>query len=455
MGIERLISGTISASKSSSADARRASKSLMKAILSSLRRFLPGSEQVLSTAVQQVLALPVGGKTTSADNRICLLEMLDTDLPPRIAGDIIKGLAPLTAKETNEAALTAMMDTISTHLSCCLQSDIEVLDTKTIQALTKDLSSNKTITRRLFFSRICDSLWASGRSDQGWSSDGWKLAEACLPAFESTLKTASAAGTASASAASGTPIEAYMVVAITLDPMQRSESKNAVDKYLNTNTAVQSLGILKPKPSFLLTERIYRRTITDNVDPIAARQGREWMLRAFEALLSRSKKGKSEEASRLAAAVAVVQTSFEAPDRDSRTEGVSTLNRVATKAGWTSSELFVHALESQIRHFKPSATETESTAEVSKAAGQVAYSLLIAISQQSARVDSSEKAADGAASFVEQALVLSHHQLIATAVADAWINLAVTLGVALDSFAAARQDSIMRKIRLEESVSRS
>ena len=253
---QKLVPGMISATKSAKPENRSAAVAFGISLAKRL------GAQAQGKMMTETLALPISGKTTGPENRIALFEIA-ASIPANAStsGVATSGLIPLLSKETNEAAAEALCAALTCHLTYCTAEDVGQPDDKCLTSLKKDVTSMKTVLRRQVLLTIADALWASDASAT-WSAAGTKMAEAIIPGLETAFKSASTLLPTSASSAL---LEPYMAVALVGGPLARHLSANA--KVASLQTTISALMQVKPKPSFLLNDKIWRKVLTDDSDP--------------------------------------------------------------------------------------------------------------------------------------------------------------------------------------------
>lgn len=253
---QKLVPGLISATKSAKAENRSAAVAFGASLAKRLDAQAQGKMMV------ETLALPISGKTTGPENRIALFEIA-ASIPANAStsGVAASGLVPLLSKETNETAAEALCAALTRHLTFCTAEDVGQPDDKCLASLKRDVTSMKTVLRRQVLLTIADALWASDASTT-WSTAGTKMAEAVILGLETAFKSASTLAPTSATSAL---LEPYMAVALVGGPLARHLSSNA--KVTSLQATVAALMQVKPKPSFLLNDKIWRKVLTDDTDP--------------------------------------------------------------------------------------------------------------------------------------------------------------------------------------------
>jgi hypothetical protein len=250
----KLVPSILSAAKSSNAETRAKSVTLFNAVVSRC------DDQTRVKIATEVLALPKTGKTASVENRATLFTMASSiPASDTASAPILETLIPLIAKETNDAALSALAANLPTHLAHLLQSEIS-LPPAAVDAFAKELNSAKVSTRRALSMGLGDAVWAVREK---LSKQGQDTLAAFALSLETNLQSASA------NPASNPPgfVEGYVAAALAFGPLSTSK--------LAKSPALPALFVTSPKPSFLLNDKAYSKLPTDG--------DRKWFLRALQA----------------------------------------------------------------------------------------------------------------------------------------------------------------------------
>jgi len=194
---------------------------------------------------------------------------------PQLSNVIVLGLHPLFAKETNETALTSLVDAIMAHQTVLLKDDSAV-DDKTQKLIVSGVADKRAKVR---------SAWAVAISQLIWTFDDPDNVNESVIRFSKSLgKQLCAvfheiASNALQAAQNGFIASGYAISAITLG------------RWLEWKTAelseiVKAKGILNitisvaPKPSFLLNDRIYTK--------LSNSRDQTWAVNALEASARRA-----------------------------------------------------------------------------------------------------------------------------------------------------------------------
>lgn len=268
----------LTASKSTNASTRTASVELFSTLMQKLEK-----QSDYEKIVDEYTSLLSSGKTSSADQRTTLFSMLSTKPDSQVnlataSEKILNSCTTVLAKEANENALIAMMTCISIYLpSSSGKSAVKPL----ASALAKAMQDSKPAIRKPVVSGVGKCLW----STQVEQIDDSFLA-AILPALETNLKNASANPLTNPAG----PLEGYVAVALfeSLNSPKLGEPHSCslranfdgrVDAARLASPVLQSILAHGVKPSFLLWDRILKKTSTMDEEV--------WLLRAMSAVVRR------------------------------------------------------------------------------------------------------------------------------------------------------------------------
>jgi hypothetical protein len=198
-----------------------------------------------------------------------------------VSSYIVQCLHPILSKETNDLAMSAMIDALIAHQGTLLEHNVaadENISNLILSGLTDKRIKIKT-------------SWVVACSDLIWSFDKPSAVNPAIVAFTNNISksltavVSEIAGNPVQASQNGTVVSGYAASAVALgrwldwpiDDLGTYDSK-----YLTTVHLVKSQGILNitiavsPKPSFLLNERIYSK-LTNERDQL-------WAIRALEAV---------------------------------------------------------------------------------------------------------------------------------------------------------------------------
>lgn len=196
----------------------KSSNTLVRTQSSRLFSFLidrPNNDnQNTSLAVTELLALPKASKTTGAEHRNALYDMLQAVEPTaEVAITITDALPSLLAKETNDTAIALLARTLASHITFRLRNN-QTIELAVINTIAREMSSSKPVIRRAFCTITGNALWDLGEDH---TEAARAFATALYHAFETSLKTVSANPLSSAAG----PLEGYVALAVMLGPVSR------------------------------------------------------------------------------------------------------------------------------------------------------------------------------------------------------------------------------------------
>ena len=131
-----------------------------------------------------------------------------------VSSAVVKASLPLLAKETHDAAMTALSTSLAPHLLSCLKSE-SPLPSETVNVAVKEMTSTKPAVRRAFCSLVGSALW---ELEDALPPAAVAFVTAAVPAFETNLKTV-AVNPLNATAGA---LEGYVATAVLLGPLSRS-----------------------------------------------------------------------------------------------------------------------------------------------------------------------------------------------------------------------------------------
>lgn len=229
------------------------------------------AEDVASAASQVYIPLKTG-KTSSPDHRTTLFTML-ASIPASstLSAELVSVTIALLPKESNEAAILAMMRVLTIHLPTSLAAG-SALTPIQISALVKGMQEPKPATRRALFFAMGNVLWSL-------DVDATKVGDATvafgvglLAGLESALKTV----TSNPLNSPAGPLEGYVAVATLKSRLGRWGNKK-IDDFITASPTMQTILATGAKPSFLLWDKVYRKVTSADEEL--------WLTYALEALI--------------------------------------------------------------------------------------------------------------------------------------------------------------------------
>lgn len=263
----KIVPSTLSSTKSTNAETRAKSVTLLKAIVKRT-----SDEAILAKIATEILALPKTGKTSSPEHRTVLFNMAAA-LPPSdsVSSVVVDILPALSGKENNEHALQALSAALIPHLAHLLTSTKATAPAAS-SALAKELGATKISIRRELSHAVGQAIWNVKRAGQQYSVEGEKLLGILALALEANLKTASTCLPVNASGF----LEGYVALALALGPLKGIPAATK----LTGSSVIEGVLATAPKPSFVLNDKVHHR-LPAEVDDL-------WLLRSLQCLVESS-----------------------------------------------------------------------------------------------------------------------------------------------------------------------
>ncbi|KAI0437982.1 armadillo-type protein [Xylaria telfairii] len=232
-----------------------------------------GDTKTIGHIVDEIAGPLKSGKLASADQRVLHANMLQVlSFSSADATKIATSLAPVVAKEGNEAALAAELSVLSQAAIRLIRDDAEV-PKSAVDAFVKGMGDKKIPARRLWILRCGDILLSMANGEKPLSAHASKFAEAIttpmLDNWAEVIKNPVAA------AQSGLITGTYVLAALATPILSRIESSAVQTKLKKADIVKESLS-LDQKSAFLLNHRVYCR--------LSANDDYTWFLRALQAL---------------------------------------------------------------------------------------------------------------------------------------------------------------------------
>ncbi|KAK2463021.1 hypothetical protein APHAL10511_004676 [Amanita phalloides] len=433
----RLTTQVINSSKSTNVSVRSNSVQLFRSIIANIEISDPNN--LLSTAVTELLNLPKTGKSAGPDHRIALYSMLSFITPkPKLSLDLVQTATPILTKEaqTQEQATAALASVLAPHVAMLLQPNVdELLAPEMTILISKEMNSSKPAVKRAFCA-LTGSVLFEG-DDILTAEKGIVFAKSILPALETSLKSISS----TALTATGGPIEGYIAISVLLGSFARS---GKFDDIISRNAVIQSIIASSIKPSFLLWGKVYQK-VTDPEDET-------WFLRACNATLQcfKSDLGKSEDL-RTQLGLALLHSGVDSNSPETRKGVQAILVTSAAKLPKLTNDIVQEAL--RIYLSRPVAVAKTSTPPSDDPAlppvnkqGRISVLLLSAVTF----------AEDVEIGIREDVLVhyvdVAHHPLVCGDLRQTWIDLCQKAGVDTRELTNKRLDELLKLILAASSV---
>lgn len=318
-----LKSSLLSASKSTSPNTRQQAVSLFQ-VLAHRCQDTPS----LMAAVEELLGTLKGGKA-SPEQRTAIYAMLaHVEARGTWSPSISKDVVAMLAKESQETAMRSAMDSVTKHLTWCLEKDDDVSGVVG-KALCKELENAKVPLRKIVCMGVGEVFW---RTREPSTATARALAETLLPGWEANLKNAS---TGTLTSASG-PLEGYVAVAVLVRRIAGWGLAKA-DAVLAKNAVLQTLTATNPKPSFLLHDKVIRK--------VSGTEEEIWLLRALDGLVARHESRASHDDAIIASlALCIIQVTLSGKSTDARRESIALLHGMAAKNPALACKVLCHGM---------------------------------------------------------------------------------------------------------------
>ncbi|RYP67071.1 hypothetical protein DL769_005859 [Monosporascus sp. CRB-8-3] len=212
--------------------------------------------EILEQVSDEILNPLKSGKLASADHRILHSEMLGSlPLTNAISAKTATGLAPITAKEGNEGALSAEIHLLA-RAAIHLLKDGSDLPKPVVDAFVKGIADKKIPSRRLWLLQTGEILGSFAESVQALEKNVAQFAESVAAPMAETW--AEVIKNPSAAAQSGLVVGAYVFAVLSYQVLAKVDSPACKAALKKAAVSKESL-VAEPKPSYLLNHRVYGR----------------------------------------------------------------------------------------------------------------------------------------------------------------------------------------------------
>ncbi|KAE8145084.1 armadillo-type protein [Aspergillus avenaceus] len=400
---------------------------LLKHLLSSMKSNNPAIregavrsfEELLSKSKTEALLLKITSevvgplktqKITNPEQRAAYAQALLAILPSvHVSKEVVQGLVPVFARESNEAALEQEIKAFCKHLSSLVQSNVKVSD-DVVNAIVKG-SADKRIPFR--------KVWQLNVGQLFWNADTAALTSSevapLVSKFLSKMKEmfSEVASNPVPSAQNGALSTAYIFVSLA----ERLSTVQGFDKATWEDIAFQTMA-LSPKPSFLLNPKAYSKLTSQ------AEIG--WATRALAAVTTGPKFEGKETAAKLAWGQAFIYA-ISAPGLHAniREQSASVLSEVHLKNVRSMGRIITDALWSWILSLRTAEKESAS-ASAGPESSRFLHLVTKAICPPLLRLQESGIATPDLKQQLIELLILSRPELIPNV---SWIALCLRTGI--------------------------
>jgi hypothetical protein len=179
----RLLATLLNCAKSTNAVVRAGSEHLWGVIATRI------NEEQNATAFTEIVGPLAAGKTTSVDHKIVLFHFLASLSPSNaVSSALVTVSVPLLIKETNDAAVSALVPVIPRHIAYGLSGG--GVDPATSALICKELVSSKAPLHKALVTIVGETFWSLVEQDSSSVSPAAiEFAKAVIPSLEKNLQT--------------------------------------------------------------------------------------------------------------------------------------------------------------------------------------------------------------------------------------------------------------------------
>lgn len=275
----RLLKHLLASMKSNNPAIRQGAVQSFESLLSRSK-----NESLLLKITSEVVSPLKTQKITNPEHRAAYAQSLSAVLPSvNLSKDVVQGLVPVFAKESNEAALEQEIKAFCIHLAVLVKSNVKVSD-DAVSTIVKGSAEKRIPFRK---------LWQLNVGEIFWRADPTNLINPevapLVTKFLSKMKElfTEVSSNPLPSAQSGSLSSAYVFLALA----GRLVAVEGLDKATWEAVVTQSLA-LNPKPSFMLNPRAYSK--------LTAQAEVQWAVRTLAAVSSSSIFEGAEDAAQVA-----------------------------------------------------------------------------------------------------------------------------------------------------------
>lgn len=178
----KLLTTLLNCTKSTNAVVRAGSGDLWGVIATK------ANEEQSATAFTEILGPLAAGKTTSIDHKIALFHFLASLSPSNaVSGALVTATVPLLIKETNDAAVSALVPVIARHTAYGLNGG--GIESSTLALICKELVSSKVPLHKALVTIVGETFWSLVEQDSSSvSPTAIEFARAVIPPIEKNLQ---------------------------------------------------------------------------------------------------------------------------------------------------------------------------------------------------------------------------------------------------------------------------
>jgi hypothetical protein len=190
----------------------------------------------------------------AADQRCSFAHSLRAISPSLdVSSLVVRGVAPLAAREANEAALEALVAALCSHLAILLAGNNNV-DKSALDTILKGCAEKRPTFRKVWLLRLGDVLWKLASVPE--SPDLLPFIQTAFERIHEAFD--EIAANPIPAVQGGTVSVGYLLIALSNSNLLHAQSFSSS----NTNNMLHQSLVSSPKPSFLLNTRVYTRLST-------------------------------------------------------------------------------------------------------------------------------------------------------------------------------------------------
>ncbi|GAA5801232.1 hypothetical protein HPULCUR_006676 [Helicostylum pulchrum] len=216
----------------------------------------------LAKVAEGVSKLLTSGKVSSWEHRVIMynaLSSLAQATDAAVSQKALEGYFAMISKEAHEQAMAAAVDGIGRHLTVLIYNDEfcaankEFVE-KVVKTSTDGLNSTKPLARKSWANAVGATVWDHKEASAALSSNVVKYLQSLFKTFNTIVD--------KPLMWKDGPVEAYVMIAIISGRIQHWPTiPQPVVDLLKTQKYPSKLLVSSPKPSYLLWDRIYTKTV--------------------------------------------------------------------------------------------------------------------------------------------------------------------------------------------------
>ena len=185
MAFPRLLATLLNCSKSTNVVVRVGSGDLWDVIATKI------NEEQSTIAFTEIIAPLAAGKTTSIDHKIALFRFLASLSPSKaVSGALVTATVPLLIKETNDAAISALVPVIPRHAAYSHSLSGGGIDSATSALICKELVSSRVPLHKALVTIVGETFWSLVEQvSSSVSPAAIEFAKGVTPLLEKNLRT--------------------------------------------------------------------------------------------------------------------------------------------------------------------------------------------------------------------------------------------------------------------------